>query len=860
MITLRNGLAWSIVFAAAMGAISRKDLGAERRETLPESVVPVRYELLIRPNAEALTFEGSVSILLEVKAASREIVLNSEELVFDGVSLDSKFPGKAETDKEAARGRATIRFETPVSVGRHTLKIDYHGKIGQTTAGFFAMDYQTPKGPRRTLATNFEPASARRFLPCWDEPGRKAEFSIVVDAPSDRMALSNMPIAESRAISPKVNRIRFETTPRMSTYLLYLGIGDYERAHKEVRGTDVGVVVKRGDLGKASYGLEQAGRLLEYYNDYFGVKYPLPKLDLIAAPGQIRGGSMENWGAIFYSQNHLLFDPQSSTEADRQLAFLVISHEMAHQWFGNLVTMAWWDHLWLNEGFARWMQTHAADALHPEWETGLRAQSIFEAGKSADALPSTHPILQTVLTPEQAMQAFDQITYDKGAAIITMLHEYIGPEKFRKGIQRYMREHAFGNTVDKDLWGIMEEVAGKPILEIEHDFTRQEGVPLARLRKTSRGMEVSEGRFLSEGPARTAQTVSWTMPLRIKPEGGPERTFLLRGGTNVAANYPLLVNAGQQAYARVLYPPEGLAALLPMIPRLAAVDQLGLLHDARALGFAGYEPSTNLLAIIERVPGDANPLVWQAVAGLLEELDRHYADSPKRAAFRQYARNLLAPVESRLEGNAGNLPPNAEVLRSELELALGKWGETGLVARAQKTLAEGTGSAGEQRTALQICAARANQAEFERLLERARKELDPLAKLHIYEALAGVEESAPAEQMAGIAMSAEVPAGSNGRLLAGLASLHPDLAWKVVVTKLGESQRIDKIEQWQIAAIIAANSAKPARIEELRAYVEKSVPEEARRPFKGSEAAIRQNAKIAKEALPQINEWIAKRL
>jgi aminopeptidase N len=192
------------------------------------------------------------------------------------------------------------------------------------------------------------------------------------------------------------------------------------------------------------------------------VSFPLPKLDLIAAPGEITGGSMENWGAIFFSQDHVLFDPAASTERERQTVFLVVSHEMAHQWFGDLVTMAWWDNLWLNEGFARWMQTHAADALHPEWHTGLQAARIFESGKRADAQVSTHPVLQPVASAEQAAQAFDSITYNKGAAVITMLEAYVGATDFRDGVRAYMRKHAFGNTVDSDLWREIQAVAGNP--------------------------------------------------------------------------------------------------------------------------------------------------------------------------------------------------------------------------------------------------------------------------------------------------------------------------------------------------------------------------------------------------------------
>jgi aminopeptidase N len=445
------GLA-ALAFVLLTG-VAFADAGSARehpaREVLPDTVVPTHYDLALAPDSRSLTFRGKVTIAITVNAATADVVLNAVGLVFEHARVDAGSDAVVTLDGKLER--AKLHFGAPLSPGSHALAIDYTGKIGHTTLGFFAMKYASPSGPRRTLATNFEPAHARQLLPCWDEPARKATFTVTVDAPKDRMVVSNMPAAETRAIAPRLQRVRFAESPKMSTYLLFVAVGDFERIHKAVDGVDVGVVVKRGDIAKAAYALEQAARLMQFYNGYFKVHYPLPKLDLVAAPGSIQGSSMENWGAIFYSQADLLFDPVKSTEADRQRVFLVVSHEMAHQWFGDLVTMAWWDDLWLNEGFARWMQTFAADELHPEWQTGLQAASIFEMGKRADAVPSTHPVVQEVFTAAQAEQAFDYITYDKGAAVITMIAAYVGRDNFRDGVRRYMREHAYGNTVDSDL-------------------------------------------------------------------------------------------------------------------------------------------------------------------------------------------------------------------------------------------------------------------------------------------------------------------------------------------------------------------------------------------------------------------------
>ena len=284
-------------------------------ERLPSGVTPLRYELALAPDLDHLTFRGRVRISIDVHRATPTIVLNEDELTLDKVVLDGKITAVSVTPG-AKLQRATLAFAHPIPTGPHTLAIDYHGVMGKATLGVFAMGYDSLLGKRRTIATNFEPASERRFMPSWDEPSFKATFSITVDVPADRMAVGNMPIASTETLPDGRKRVHFATTPKMSTYLLFLGIGDFERIATKVDGTEVGVVVDRGDAEKGRFALGEAARLLHYYNQYFGFRYPLPKLDLVVAPGSIEGGSMENWGAIFYSQHHLLFDPKSSTERD----------------------------------------------------------------------------------------------------------------------------------------------------------------------------------------------------------------------------------------------------------------------------------------------------------------------------------------------------------------------------------------------------------------------------------------------------------------------------------------------------------------------------------------------------------------
>jgi aminopeptidase N len=831
-----------------------------KREVLPDRVVPLHYDLSLAPDAEALTFTGKVAITIEVRSAGPSVTLNAVGLTFDHARDEGGADAVVTLDEKL--GRATLRFGRALAPGQHTLVIDYHGVIGHSTIGFFAMDYRSPDGPRRTLATNFEPASARQLLPCWDEPGRKATFAVTVDAPKDRLALSNMPVAEVTSLSPTRQRVRFATTPKMSSYLLFLAIGDYERVHATVDGVDLGVVVKRGDAEKAGYALEQAPKILHYYNDYFGIAYPLPKLDLIAAPGEIQGGSMENWGAIFYSQNHVLFDPKTSTEQDRQVVFLVLAHEMAHQWFGDLVTMAWWDDLWLNEGFARWMQTFAADDLHPEWQTGLQAAAIYEQGKQADSVPSTHPVVQEVDTADQAEESFDAITYDKGAAIITMLNAYAGREKFRDGVRRYMRAHAFGNTVDTDLWRPMQQAVGLPIVGIERDFTRQEGLPLVRVTGGTKGVHLVQSRF-ADDPASLEHVPPqrWRLPLAAGASEGAHPYVLLQGAADVPELPPVLVNAGQMGYARVLYDEplfDGLAARMAVFP---PADQLGLMNDARAFGLAGDAPASQLLKLIVALPPDANPRVWENVLTMLADIEDHYGDGPERTAYRRFCLALLAPLAARLgTHDTPGESSNDQILRSRLAIAQGRFGDAAVIEAARQRVASGEGTPAEQRTALDIAAARADPQEFDRLLARAESTADPLQKQQLFRALAGVMDPGLARRMIDIALGTEVPAGAAPNLLARLARWHPDLAWETVAPRLDDANLpLSKSMRWRIAGAVAGFSAKPERIADLDAYEQRAVPPEARKPFLESVASIRQNARIVTRVLPDIDRWIAAR-
>ena len=433
------------------------------RQILPRNIEPVHYELAIEPNASAATFSGTSRIDIEVREATATLMLNAADLEFTQVSV-AGVAGPPAITLDKTQEKATFRFPAPLAVGHHVLTLVYRGKINSSPAGLFYLDYATAAGRKRSLFTQFENSDARRFMPCWDEPDRKATFTLTVTVPAADLAVSNMPVATSRNLPQGLKRVTFAPTPKMSSYLLFFATGDLERVTRTVEGVEVGVVVRRGDLDKTKFALDAAAQLLSYYNDYFGIRYPLPKLDLIAAPGSSSYFSaMENWGAIFLFDSTLLIDNRLATETDRVNVYTGIAHEMAHQWFGDLVTMQWWDDLWLNEGFATWMENKASDHFHPEWDLWLSAALDYRnIAMRLDSREGTHPVIRPIRDVLQADQAFDSITYGKGMAVVLMLENYLGEQVFRKGVHDYLKAHAYGNAVTDDLWVALDAASPRP--------------------------------------------------------------------------------------------------------------------------------------------------------------------------------------------------------------------------------------------------------------------------------------------------------------------------------------------------------------------------------------------------------------
>ena len=420
---------------------------------LPKEVVPTDYSIRIVPNIDAFTFTGAETVKLMVRSPVHQLVLNALEIEITEASLDDEVLPKSALKVDKEKELITLALTSELSLGDHILALSFSGKINQQGQGLFYVHYQEQgSGAQKImLGTQFEATDARRFFPCWDEPAFRARFQLTVVVPENWLAVSNMPIASEKKIAGG-KEVRFAATPPMSSYLNVFVAGELDLIESRVGPTQIRVIATKGKAELGRYALEVTAQILQYYNEYFGVPYPLPKLDQIALPGGF-GGAMENWGGITYFESALLFDPKNSSAETKQNIYEVLAHEMAHQWFGDLVTMAWWDNLWLNEGFASWMGTKCTAHFNPQWEVWLRRNLprdptrrvgiAKEQAMEGDARSTTHPIHQRIATEVEANSAFDDITYKKGQSFLRMLESFLGEDVFRDGIRRYIAAHEY---------------------------------------------------------------------------------------------------------------------------------------------------------------------------------------------------------------------------------------------------------------------------------------------------------------------------------------------------------------------------------------------------------------------------------
>jgi aminopeptidase N len=845
---------------------------------LPKTVVPIHYSIALTPDVEALKFTGTESVEIEVRAPVDALVLNAVDITIASASIEGVGPASGITFNP---GNDTVTIALPRSLapGKYRLAMAFAGNINVKNRrlygrGIFASDYQTPQGKRRMIATNLEPAEARRIFPGWDEPSFKAVFELSLTVSDKHLAVSNMPVAHEEPAGDGLKRVSFQPSPKMSSYLFVFAAGELERTTVEAEGVTIGVVGTAGSSAQAHFALTSAAKILKYYNDYFGLKYALPKLDLIAVPGGIGFGmAMENWGGITFHEGALLFDEANGAEEARRGIFMIIAHEMAHQWFGNLVTMAWWDNLWLNEGFATWMQYKATDHLNPDWNAWLYSSFDKQQAMKKDAGRTSHPIQQPITNDRGATSSFDAITYSKGQALVRMAESYLGEEVFRDGIQRYMAAHTYSNSTSADLWTALEAASGKQIAAVANRFIEQAGIPLvladAECAADGQRMKLRQERFTIQYP--NAEPNRWQVPIQYGPvrAGQKREQAILDGASEIftgPCNELAKLNLGDNGYYRVKYDPVTLAALQKAIRTMAPADQANLIADIRALGEAGSVVMATTFDLIDAVSLEPDPTTISEAIRTFERVDHLGRGRPGQDDYHAYVRNALRPVFDRLgwDPQAGESRERA-LLRAKVVRALGVFGDQDILAEAKRRfnafLRDPASLDKELRDSVIYLAGRqADRATYDTLLRRARDSQRDADRVRYYSAAAAALDPALARETLSLAINDEALPVPAGDLIEWVAEDHRDLAWTFVRANFEAlaSQQGELFRETFVANLVS-NFTDRARADELAAFAPAHETPVGRIVAERARQNILADSALAEREFPAVAEWVRRR-
>jgi aminopeptidase N len=841
---------------------------------LPKDVVPKAYRISLEPTIDEAKFSGAVSIAIEAKRSTRRIVLNSLGLEITAAKLTSGGDSIALTPKLDEKLQ-TLTFELPreLAPGKATLEMSYAGKLGETPEGLFMTRFQTKDGERRALCTQFEATDARRMFPCWDEPVFRATFQLTVTVPLPWLAISNMPIMTER-LNGISKTLGFGESPSMSSYLLAFCGGELESMEDEVDGVKLRIITTPGKKEQGQYAMEATKKILPFYNAYFGVKYPLPKLDQISFASTGAGG-MENWGCIVYNDSALLYDPRVSTQQTKERVFGVIAHEIAHQWFGDLVTMAWWDNLWLNEGFASWMGTKATDHFNPTWRMWLRAADDKEQAMQLDARSTTHPIQQKVETEAQAMDVFDEITYSKGQSFLRMLESWLGEEKFRDGIRHYMRRHGYGSTTTADLWAALGETSGQPVQEMAAGWTQQPGFPVINVTAIKDGnLRLAQERFTIH--QKSPQPLTWRVPVTI---GHPltrtlPQTLLVstkpeESSFGSVAGMPSKVNYGDTGYYRVAYAPELFASISTNVAKYSEGDRLNLLNDTWALVETGRSPVTYYLDLAASLREDASPTIQQQICGRFWFVDRLARDRQERDALRAWARAFLQPQLARLGWEPKNdESPLDALLRADVIAQLGAFGDEAVTREAklrfEKFLADPATLTGDLRGAvLTIIGRGADDSTYDKLRSLGKAETSTEQKRLLYSALAASRNPVHAKQTLALTLTDELVPRAATTLVNQVADLgeHAAQTWDFAKSNLDALiAKLGALEANQYIPELFRHFADAKRADELEAFAKVHLPADCAPAVARTADEVRHHAELRNRVLPEVEKWCRSRM
>lgn len=779
---------------------------------LPSHLIPERYRLTVKPYLGDFTFEGEEIIYLELQKPANVITLHAKELKVWGVEFKVSQPhpssAKAAANKQGYAGQANVKFQSKkiqydtkaetvtfvfdkkLPKGKGELSLKFKGILNDQMRGFYRSRYMHEGEEKHLATTQFEATDARRAFPCFDEPHQKAVFDVTIMVPQGLTAISNTIESSVKEHESGYKVVEFAPTPKMSTYLLAFIVGDFEYIEQKTKnGVLVRVFTTPGKKHQAKFALECGVKMLDFYEKYFDIPYPLPVLDLIAIP-DFSSGAMENWGAVTYRETALLVDPQHSSSASKQWVALVIAHELAHQWFGNLVTMHWWTDLWLNEGFASYIEYLAVDHVFPEWDIWTQfAYADMGVALKLDALNTTHAIEIEVKHPDEIGEIFDEVSYSKGASVIRMLADYLGEKDFRNGLVYYLKKHAYKNTKTTDLWEALEKVSKKPVRQIMENWTKKPGHPVLQVVEKPEGLELKQSRFFSSAISKRKfkDATLWSIPVAVRTNKSDKTQKLVlnkKSGILPLKKYSWVkINSGESGFFRTDYPSQMLQQLHSAIKekKLSPIDRLGMVRDAFALAESQQLPTAQALNLIQNYKEETDYTVWTEIAAGLGTLDHLLFNEKFYPKFQEFAQKVFEPLAKKIGWDKTKGESHTKgLLRSLILSELGGYGHVPTIEHAQKLFNAGKVISPDIRGVVYtLVAENGGQTEYKKFVKMYKAENLHEEKNRIGRAMANFKQPEILKQVLEFSISKDVRL-QDMPLMFAVAAINPygqKLAW-----------------------------------------------------------------------------------
>jgi aminopeptidase N len=795
-------LAVVVLLAGAVPALAQR---------LPGGVTPLHYDITVAPDLQAATFAGEETIRVTLERPSRSITLNAAQITFGEVTIAAA--GRSSTAQvtlDAKQEQATLTTAAPIPAGEAAIHIRYTGILNDDLRGL----YLSRTDRRRYAVTQMEATDARRMFPSFDEPAYKATFTLTAIVDEGDSAISNGPVvSDTPGPSPGKHTIAFAPSPKMSSYLVALAVGDF--VCNEGRSGEIPIRVCSTPDKKAltGFALEATEQIVRFYNQWYTIPYPFQKLDIVAVP-DFSAGAMENVAAIFYRESFLLAEADAPVATRRTIAE-VLAHEIAHQWFGDLVTMQWWDDIWLNEGFATWMQTKPVAAWKPEWNEAMTEASDNQRAMTIDELRTTRPVRARATTPAEINELFDPIAYEKGAAVLRMIEGWVGEQPFRQAVNAYIERFKYGNATAEDFWTTVAGSTKQPVDRVMKTFVDQPGVPVVRLSTECAGgtgrAALAQDRFVIDpggaaAPASSPASPVWQIPVCVRTSAGGTSCTLLTT-TSGALTLPAcpawtMGNANGRGYYRTELDEPALTALKPDISRLTAPERLTLLSDEWAMVRAGRHDVSTFLDLAEGFRQERTPQVLATLAGDLRAIADEFTTPATRPAFQAKVAELLGPALAEIGTEssrtaAASAGPDVPALRATLLAALGSIAGTpdaiDAARRIVKTELADPGSTDPALldVAITVAAEHGDAALYDAFLERFTAAVDPQERRRYFNGLASFTDPALVRRTLDLILGPQVRAQDVMLYVAAMLGnpTSRDLAWRLVRERWDELQK-----------------------------------------------------------------------